>query len=163
MANGPPSILSRRKAATGVNPQSADHGSKTDFLKNPKEGKIPSFPGDFELQKLTLTSPNRKGYVDLKAAWSDFNIYEDLFGSYLTGNIQIVDGVGLMESVPIIGEETIHIQVKTKGVERQRNSTAIPGPFEGSQNEGIIKSVGFLVGSIKIFLETLVPFSKNCL
>ena len=138
MANGPPSILSRRKADTGVNPQSADHGSKTDFLKNPKEGKIPSFPGDFELQKLTLTSPNRKGYVDLKAAWSDFNIYEDLFGSYLTGNIQIVDGVGLMESVPIIGEETIHIQVKTKGVERQRNSTAIPGPFEGSQNEGII-------------------------
>ena len=138
MANGPPSVLSRRKADTGVNPQSADHGSKTDFLKNPKPGKIPSFPGDFELQKLHLTSPNRKGYVDLKAAWSDFNIYEDLFGSYLTGNIQIVDGVGLMESVPIIGEETIHIQVKTKGVERQRNSTAIPGPFEGSQNEGII-------------------------
>ena len=138
MANGPPSVLSRRKADTGVNPQSADHGSKTDFLKNPKPGKIPSFPGDFELQKLHLTSPNRKGYIDLKAAWSDFNIYEDLFGSYLTGNIQIVDGVGMMESVPIIGEETIHIQVKTKGVERQRNSTAIPGPFEGSQNEGII-------------------------
>ena len=130
--------MDRRKAGTGINPQSADHGSKTDFLRNPKEGKIPSFPGDFELQKLTLTSPNRKGFIDLKAAWSDFNIYEDLFGSYLNGDIQIVDGVGLMESVPIIGEETIHIQVKTKGVERQRNSTAIPGPFEGSQNEGII-------------------------
>jgi hypothetical protein len=43
-----------------------------------------------------------------------------------------------MESVPIIGEETIHIQVKTKGVERQRNSTALPGPFEGSQNEGLM-------------------------
>jgi len=134
----PSTQLDRRKATTGVNPQSADHGSKTDFLKNPKEGKLPSFPGDFELQKLTLTSPNRKGEVDLKSAWSDFNIYEDLFGSYLTGNIQIVDGVGLMESVPIIGEETIHIQVKTKGIERQRNSTAIPGPFEGSLNEGLI-------------------------
>ena len=134
----PMSILERRKAGQGVNPQSADHGSKSDFLKNPKAEKLPSFPGDFELQKLRLISPNRKGYVDLKAAWSDFNIYEDLFGSYLTGNIQIVDGVGLLESVPIIGEETIHIQVKTKGLERQRNSNAIPGPFEGSQNEGLI-------------------------
>ena len=26
--------LDRRKAGTGINPQSADHGSKTDFLKN---------------------------------------------------------------------------------------------------------------------------------
>jgi len=131
-------ILERRKTETGINPQSADHGTKSDFLKNPDADKLPSFPGDFELQKLLLTSPNRKGSVDLKAAWSDFNIYEDIFGNFLTGNIQIVDGVGLMESVPIIGEETIQIQVKTKGLVRQRNSNLIPGPFEGSQNEGII-------------------------
>jgi len=134
----PMSILERRKAGQGIPPASADHGSKSDFLRNPQADTLPSFPGDFELQKLRLTSPNRKGFVDLKAAWSDFNIYEDLFGSYLTGNIQIVDGVGLLESVPIIGEETIHIEVKTKGLERQRNSNAIPGPFEGSLNEGLI-------------------------
>jgi len=131
-------VLERRKTETGINPQSADHGTKSDFLKNPKAEKLPSFPGDFELQKLQLSSPNRKGFIDLKAAWSDFNIYEDLFGSYLTGNIQIVDGVGLMESVPIIGEETIQIQVKTKGLEKQRKLNTIPGPFEGSLNEGII-------------------------
>ena len=137
MANGP-TILDRRKGGTGVATETTDHGAKSDFLKTPQQGRIPSFPGDFELQKLTLTSPNRRGYVDLKAAWSEFNIYEDLFGNYLTGNIGIVDGVGLKESVPIIGEETIHIQVKTKGLVRQRNQQAIPGPFEGSQNEGII-------------------------
>ena len=138
MATSAKTFLDRRKTGQGVTPASASHGTKSEFLKNPKADKLPSFPGDFELQKLQLTSPNRKGYVDLKAAWSDFNIYEDLFGSYLTGNIQIVDGVGLLESVPIIGEETLQIQVKTKGLEKQRNSTTIPGPFEGSQNEGII-------------------------
>ena len=131
-------VLDRRKAGTGVATTTEDHGTKSEFLKNPKAGKIPSFPGEYELQKLTLTSPNRKGYVDIKAAWSDFNIYEDLFGNFLTGNVQIVDGVGLMESVPIIGEETIHIQAKTKGITKQRNQTAIPGPFEGSRNEGIL-------------------------
>ena len=141
MADGPAggaTILDRRKSVIGVATETADHGTKTDFLKNAKPGKIPAFPGDFELQKLTLTSPNKKGYIDLKAAWSDFNIYEDLFGNYLTGNIQIVDGVGLMEAVPIIGEETIHIQVKTKGIVRQRTEEVATGPFAGSENEGII-------------------------
>jgi hypothetical protein len=133
-----PTIMDRREARIGQNPQSATHGSKSDFIKNPKEGFIPSYPGEYELKKLTITSPNRKGYIDLKAAWSDFNIYEDIFGNYLTGNIQIVDGVGLMESVPLIGEETLHIQVKTTGLTRQRNQNTIPGPFEGSQNEGLI-------------------------
>ena len=137
MANGPPTQLDRRKAGSGVNPQSADHGSKTEFLKNPKEGKIPTFPGDFELQKLTLTTPNRKGNINLKAAWSDLNIYEDMFANCLTGSIRIVDGIGLMESVPIIGEETINIKIKTAGLKREREE-AVTGPFAGSQNEGIM-------------------------
>ena len=138
MANGPPTVLARKKAGVGITTDTANHGAKSEFLKNPKEGKIPSFPGDFELQKLDISSPHRKGKINLKGAWSEFNIYEDIFGSYLTGNIMILDGVGLMESVPIIGEETIHIEVKTKGIEKQRNQQAIPGPFEGSQNEGLI-------------------------
>ena len=131
-------ILDRRQAGLGTTPETADHGTKSDFLKKPQQGKIPSYPGDFELQKLTLTSPNRKGFINLKGAWSEFNIYEDLFGNYLSGNIQLVDGVGLTESVPIIGEETIHIQVKTKGLVRERPKENISGPFKGSQNEGII-------------------------
>ena len=132
-------VVSRVKGGTGVTTETADHGTKSEFLKNPKQGQIPSFPGDFELQKLIFTSPHRKGYVDLKAAWSDFNIYESLFSPYLTADIQIVDGVGLLESAPIIGEETIQIQVKTKGIVRQRTPDGnAPGPFEGSQNEGRI-------------------------
>ena len=135
----------------GVTAGTTDHGTKNKNLKNPESGKIPSFPGDFELLKLTMTSPNRevigsvqgttKGYIDLKNAWSDLNIYEDVFANCLTGNIQIVDGVGLMELVPIIGEETINIHVRTKGIVRERDSgtNTIPGPFQGSESEGIIK------------------------
>ena len=126
----------------GVTAGTTDHGTKNKNLKNPEEGKIPSFPGDFELLTLTLTSPNMVAKVmDLKAAWSDLNIYEDVFANCLTGNIQIVDGVGLMELVPIIGEETINIHVRTKGLVRERDSgtNISPGPFQGSESEGIIK------------------------
>ena len=135
-------VLDRRSAGESVTTTATDHGTKTEFLKNPAQGKLPSFPGDFELRRLVLKSPHKdegEGEVDIRAAWSDLNIYEDLFGSYLTGNIQIVDGVGLRENLPIIGEETLHLEVKTKGIERQRNQNLTPGPFEGSGNEGIMK------------------------
>ena len=130
----------RRDEKTGVTTQTTDHGTHNPNLKNPVEGKIPSFPGDFELLKLTLTSPNAKAkFIDIRPAWSDLNIFEDIFASCLTGNIQITDGVGLMEIVPIIGEETINIHVRTKGITREReNSSITTGPFLGSESEGII-------------------------
>ncbi len=130
-------ILEKRSNVPGVATESTDHGTKSEFLKNPDAGKLPSFPGDFELQKLTLTTPNRKGYINLKAAWSDLNIFEDMFANCLTGNIRIIDGIGLMESVPIIGEETINIKIRTAGLKREREEE-VTGPFAGSQNEGIM-------------------------
>ena len=112
-------------------------GTRSEILKTPTQGSIPYYAGDYELQTLTLTSPNRKGYIDLKAAWSEFNIYEDIFADCLTANIRLVDGIGLMESVPIIGEETINIKFKTAGITKQREELG-SSPFAGSQNEGII-------------------------
>jgi hypothetical protein len=79
------------------------------------------------------------GYIDLKGAWSNLNIYEDVFANCLTGSIQITDAIGLMETVPSIGEETIHVHVRTRGFKRERNTRSItPGPFKDSENEGII-------------------------
>jgi len=60
-----------------------------------------------------------------------------MFADCLTANIQIIDSIGLMESVPIIGEETINIKVKTAGIKKQRGASG-SGPFAGSENEGII-------------------------
>ena len=131
-------VLERRSNTPGVSPENSDHGTKSEFLKNPDAGKLPTFPGDFELQTLTLTTPNRKGEINLKAGWSDLNIYEDMFANCLTGNIQIIDGIGLMESVPIIGEETINIKIRTAGLKREREED-VTGPFAGSQSEGIIE------------------------
>ena len=132
-------VLERRKQTEGVTTEAAHHGNKSKNLANPEQGKIPSFAGEYELLKLTLTSPNRKnkGYIDLKAVWSDLNIYEDVFASCLTGDITLTDGMGLMENVPIIGEETINIHVKTSGIKREREEQTT-GPFKGSLSEGII-------------------------
>ena len=132
-------VLKRRKNSVAVSTDSADHGTKNEALKNPVAEKMPGFPGDFELLKLTISSPNKpEGYINLVGAWVDLNLYEDLFSPSLTGTIQISDGVGLLESLPIIGEETVNIQVRTKGIKRERADELDSGPFRGSQNDGII-------------------------
>ena len=94
--------LERRKQTEGVTTSTANHGNKSKNLADPQAGKIPSFAGDYDLLKLTLTSPNRKnkGYVDLRNAFSDLNIYEDVFASCLTGNITLTDGTILVDKVP---------------------------------------------------------------
>ena len=56
-------VLERRSNTPGVNPKTTDHNQKTPFLKKPIEGQLPTWPGDYELQLLTLTPPNREGYI----------------------------------------------------------------------------------------------------
>ena len=134
---GEPSFIKKRQNVTGVLPKTGSLGAKSEFLKKPSETNLPAWAGDYELKLLQLTSPNREGYINLKGAWSDLNIYEDMFADCLTANIQIVDGVGLMEHVPIIGEETIEIKVKTPNIKIEREEVG-NGPFAGSQNDGLI-------------------------
>ena len=134
---GEPSFIKKRQNVTGVSPKTGSLGAKSEFLKKPSVKNLPAWAGDYELKLLRLTSPNREGYINLNAAWSDLNIYEDMFADCLTANIQIVDGVGLMEHVPIIGEETIEIKVLTPNIKIEREEIG-NGPFAGSQNEGLI-------------------------
>ena len=91
-------VLERRKQTLGTTTETTSHGNKSKNLANPEQGKIPATPGEFDILKLTLTSPNHhprppSGYIDLKASWSDLNIYEDIFANSLTGNITLTDGV----------------------------------------------------------------------
>ena len=131
-------VKSRRKSTTGTTTETTDHTTKNKNIREAKQGNVPNFPGDFELLKLELISPNREGTINLKTNWSDFNIYEDMFSNCLTGSITMTDGVGFMESLPIIGEETIRIHVRTRGFKRERSGEKNVGPFGGSENDGII-------------------------
>ena len=156
-------VLSRRKSESGVTTETTDHTTKNKNIKEAKEGSVPNFPGDFELLKLEITSPNREGKVDLRPNWSDFNIYEDMFSNCLTASITMTDGVGFMESFPIVGEETIRIHVRTRGFKRERSGEKKSGPFEGSENDGII-NLSFRVykiGEIRKINEGLTMFTLH--
>ena len=85
---------------------------------NPKKPGM--FTGDYKIQKLQLISPIRG--VDKPillqtdaSAWTEINFYEDIDSPILSGDITIRDAVGIIESTPIVGEETLEITMQTAG------------------------------------------------
>jgi hypothetical protein len=142
--------ISRRKDSTRLKSSEEGHGAKSEDLLRPTPKNMPSFAGEYDLTILTLVSPHGdtgSREIDLRGSWSDLNIYEDMFSSTLTADITIVDGVGLLESLPIMGEETITIRVKTKNLVTKPpgiigtvgpDGKELIGPFNKSDNTGII-------------------------
>ncbi len=110
---------------------------------NPKTPGM--FPGDYKVTKCRLISPTRgaDNPIDLQkdaSAWQEINFYEDLYSPIVSGDITIQDGVGLIESVPIVGEEVLEISMATAG--------AVPSPIgspAGSEADIDVKDLPNLI------------------
>ena len=154
--------LIRRKSKTSIVQKAELSTAKSDNLKNPIVGANPNqayFPGDYEILRCELHSVHKPGmlggFIDLRGTFSDLNIYEDMFSPALQMDITVVDGTGLEEFLPIIGEETILLEIKTArlpdmkptDVSTYHNPHASaaegppppPGPFSDSENSGLMK------------------------
>ncbi len=75
-------------------------------------------PGDVLIEKVELTSITGDVF-DLTKFMGEFNIYEDLFSNYLTGNILLTDWTNLINLVPIIGQEKISIKFRTPVIDEE--------------------------------------------
>ena len=78
------------------------------------------FPGDYKITKFRLISPTRgaDNPIDLQdetSAWTEINFYENMYSSIVSGDVTIMDAVGLVEFVPIVGEEVLEISMATAG------------------------------------------------
>ena len=52
-------------------------------------------------------------YLDITALIEQFNIYEDVLSPFISGDITIVDGLSLINKLPIIGQERIVISYRS--------------------------------------------------
>jgi len=64
-----------------------------------------------QLRKLLLTSG--KSQVDLSHLFITMTIYEDIFANCMSGHLNLNDARGLMEVLPIMGEETLEVEYTT--------------------------------------------------
>ena len=71
--------------------------------------RSPLEAGEFNLRQLSLHSPSNPNAVllDSPTSFVELNIFEDLFSNVLKGTLVFVDTQGLVETLPIIGDETL--------------------------------------------------------
>ena len=93
--------------------------TKTDIKFHDKDYSSPISGGDFRLRELSLHSKSTNSIIHLNAGgvFVSLDIYEDLFSKVLRGTFTFVDNQGLVETVPIIGDEDLVITYGTPGSE----------------------------------------------
>jgi len=71
---------------------------------------------DFELISLFLESDSG-GKVDLKPLYQNFTFVEDIDTTAISGSVLIKDGVDLLNTFPISGHESLHVEFRTPGID----------------------------------------------
>lgn len=69
-------------------------------------------PGGIRINTIGLINYNGD-FFDLRTFLHSFNIYEDLFTNTMSADVTIIDAVGLVERLPIIGDELFVIDFNT--------------------------------------------------
>ena len=110
------------------------------------------FPGDYKIQKLQIISPIRGVDKPIllqtdSSAWSEINFYEDIDSPILSGDITIRDAVGIIESTPIVGEETLEVTMSTAGA----TPAPIGTPGQAPSEVPLDQLPSIIINSFRIF------------
>lgn len=69
--------------------------------------------GDYRINKMVLKSGINENSVDIRALYTNFEIFEDLFSPFMTAKLYMIDSLNLPEILPIRGQETLEIEFHT--------------------------------------------------
>jgi len=68
----------------------------------------------YDVSRIELTSNSGGNPIDLKNLFIEIAIYESIFDHKIVGEVLLRDSLNLSESIPIVGNESIHIEYKTE-------------------------------------------------
>jgi len=74
------------------------------------------YAGEYHLNEMSIMAPSGN-FESLEQNVLNFNIYEDIFVGALYGDITIIDVDSMSETLPIIGQEQLILNVTTPGLE----------------------------------------------
>lgn len=69
--------------------------------------------GDYRIKKMILRSGIGEKFVDIRALYKTFEVYEDMFSPYMTAKIYMTDSLNLPEILPIRGQEILELEIGT--------------------------------------------------
>lgn len=74
-------------------------------------------PGEVNVVRFELRSTNGKMF-DLSAVGVDLTLYEDVFSNTMSGYLVIMDSLDLINTLPIMGEEILYIDLQTPSLKK---------------------------------------------
>jgi hypothetical protein len=66
--------------------------------------------GDYKITKMVLRSGIKDEFLDIRAMYTSFEIYEDMFSPYMTAKVYMIDSLNIPEVLPIRGQETLELE-----------------------------------------------------
>jgi hypothetical protein len=102
-------------------------------------------PGDVNINKLAIIS-STGDKVDLRDVFSGLDIFENMFNNSISGAITIADSLNLIETLPIIGNEKIIIEVSTPSL-KSSSRIKIEGRIYKISNRAPLKenTIGYVL------------------
>ena len=70
------------------------------------------------VESILLKTPELEGPIDITALVETFDIYEDIFSSFVSASFTITDGLSLISKLPIIAQEAITVSFRSSFSEK---------------------------------------------
>jgi len=116
---------------------------------------------DVAIDKISIESSH--GSVDVRGVLVELNIYEDIFSNALTADLSLSEAYNLPYKLPIIGEETLNLELRLEGTQGIQEGTYIKSPtfflYDINNRFHHVKADG--VGSAKAQSYTLHYISEQ--
>ena len=78
---------------------------------------------DLDLRTLAIVNHNSRAVIDLRPVTMEFNVYASMYNNFMTADVTIVDAEGLIERLPIIGEEVVVMEFSLPDHDPRSNVT----------------------------------------
>jgi len=102
-------------------------------------------PGDIRIKSLSISNKTRKAEINPLDQLIGVDIYEDMSKPTLFAVFIFTDSINMLEQFPIIGEETISIEIQTPGILASTTYTFRSFEVTGVQRDGNGKSVSYTI------------------
>ena len=88
---------------------------------------------DVILEDIIMT-PFGSGSFSIRGVVVSFGIYENIYKNFLEGDIELVDGIDLLDSIPIVGKEMIEFKFRNPTSEKIRSVKMIVNSIKDRVN-----------------------------
>lgn len=76
-----------------------------------------SYPGQVDILNAEIVNSSGK-IIDITALMGELSLYEDLFSNTMSGSLVIEDALDLIANLPMIGQETFNVEIRTPTLNR---------------------------------------------